>query len=112
MPLTLLRGPICCNSENGSAFGFYNTGRSRGKIYNSFSTKHIKYYNEAPKAFPESDEVGHFELGELEFKELVQEGINMKDVIKLGRRGVCPSAVEHIKKRWNTSRVRYPVFCG
>jgi hypothetical protein len=50
--------------------------------------------------------VGHFELGDTELKELVQEGIHMTDVIKLGRRGVCPSAVEHIKKRWNTSRVR------
>jgi len=56
--------------------------------------------------------MGHFELGEMEVKELVQEGVNIKDVIKLGRRGVCPSAVEHIKKRWNTSRVRLCVFYG
>lgn len=37
--------------------------------------------------------------------ELIHEGRRMKDVIKIGRRGVCLDVVEHIKKRWHTSKV-------
>jgi len=110
MLLTLLRGPTCCNLEKGSAFGFHTHGLSRGHLYTSHSLQVIKYNSVSLKSCPERDQVGHFELEESELKEVVQEGINMKDVIKLGRRGVCPSAVEHIRRRWNTSRVRFPLF--
>jgi len=41
-------------------------------------------------------------------KELRRIGQNQKDVIKLGRKGVCDSLTAHIRSRWKTSEVRYP----
>jgi len=38
-------------------------------------------------------------------KALRRAGLQMKDVIKLGRKGVCESLVAHIKRRWHTSEV-------
>ena len=38
-------------------------------------------------------------------EEAVKAGHALRDVIKVGRRGVCDDLVEHIQKRWNTSRV-------
>lgn len=39
-------------------------------------------------------------------KALRKLGLSMKDVIKLGRRGVAPSVVVQIQNRWRTSEVR------
>lgn len=39
-------------------------------------------------------------------KELRRKGHEQKDIIKLGRRGVCEPLVAQIKNRWKTSEVR------
>ena len=38
-------------------------------------------------------------------EEAVKAGHGLKDVIKVGRRGVCDDLVQHVRKRWNTSYV-------
>lgn len=44
-------------------------------------------------------------LSEEDIKEAIEEGHAMKDVVKVGRRGACDTLVEHIQKRWNTTKV-------
>ena len=46
------------------------------------------------------------DIPEEELKDLIRQGLSMKDTIKVGRRGACQYVVDHIKKRWNTSKVR------
>ena len=38
-------------------------------------------------------------------EEAVKAGHAIKNVIKVGRRGICNDLVQHIRKRWNTSTV-------
>ena len=38
-------------------------------------------------------------------EEAVKAGHAIKNVIKVGRRGICDDLVQHIRKRWNTSTV-------
>jgi len=59
----------------------------------------------------DADGINCLPFNQEELDTLIQSGREMKDVIKLGRRGVCPDVVEHIKKRWNTSKVRWLVCC-
>lgn len=44
-------------------------------------------------------------MTEDDVRKAIHEGHAMKDVIKVGRRGACDDIVEHIRKRWNTSKV-------
>lgn len=50
--------------------------------------------------------VDTLDIPEDELRDLIRQGHSMKDTIKIGRRGACQYVVDHIKKRWNTSKVR------
>lgn len=45
------------------------------------------------------------DLSEENLKIMIKKGHEMKDVIKVGRRGACDTLVVQIQKRWNTSKI-------
>eukprot|EP00889_Picochlorum_renovo_P006991 jgi/Picre1/34021/NNA_001498.t1 len=49
--------------------------------------------------------VDTLDIPEDELRDLIRQGHAMKDTIKVGRRGACQYVVDHIKKRWNTSKI-------